>query len=104
MATTVLARIPFTYVNQPLERGELVVLKGSPKDDQLRGLGYFLLYEADKHNKISCLDCGRVFATSGFLEMHRSKKGGCLGPSAPITNIESAILMGVDENRVRVEA
>ncbi len=102
-ATTVFARVPFTYARKPLERGELVVLQGTPRDDQLRSLGYFLVYSVTEHKRVLCETCSKAFAGEGFLTAHKRKKGGCHGESAPITNAETAALLDLDPAKVKVE-
>lgn len=101
--TTVFARIPFMYAKQDLERGEITVLKGSPRDDQLRGLRYLELYNPAIHERKGCDNCGKVFASDGFRIAHRSKKGGCLAPSSEITRDETAMLLDVDPKSVVME-
>ena len=103
MSTLFFARIPFTYVGQDLERGELVVLKGTARDDQLRGLKYFIAFDAHEQTKHRCDNCGKEFCSEGFYLTHKKKKGGCLAPSPDITRAETAMLLDMDVEKVRVE-
>jgi len=103
MSELMIAKIPFTYNRQNLERGELVELKGTPRDDQLRGLNYFVTYDKNEHSRSMCDNCGKIFASDGFRISHKKKPGGCLAPSPEITKAETADLLGVDPLKVKVE-
>jgi hypothetical protein len=103
MSTLYFARIPFTYANQDLERGEILELKGSPRDDQLRGLKYFLAFDSSEHTKNRCDMCGKEFCSEGFYLTHKRKRGGCLAPSPDITKSETAMLLDMDPKKVIVE-
>jgi hypothetical protein len=103
MPNTMVARIPFTYVGQELERGELVELKGTARDDQLRGLKYFLQFDPNEHGKHRCDSCGKIFAYEGFYTAHKKKRGGCLSPGTDITKEETAMLLDLDPAKVKVE-
>jgi hypothetical protein len=96
MADMMIARIPFTYLRQELERGELVELKGTPRDDQLRGLGYFIPFDKHEHGQLVCDMCGKIFASEGFRIAHKRKIGGCKAPSSPITRAETAGLLNIE--------
>jgi len=97
------ARIPFKYAGQPLDRGELIILKGTRRDDQLRGLGYFLKFDPREHTESMCDGCGRKFAGSAFRDEHKRKKGGCLADEQEITKGEFAMLVDKDVKDVQVE-
>ena len=101
--TVVFARVPFTYSHQDLERGEIVTLKGTPRDEQLRGLGFLVAFDPHEHRKLPCDSCGRKFVSDGFLLTHKRKAGGCLAPSPDITKDETAMLLNVDPKKVVVE-
>jgi hypothetical protein len=96
-------RIPFQYGGYKYERGEIFSPKGLPRDAQLLGLGYYLPYDKHEHSLRQCDNCGKQFASEPFYIMHKSKPGGCLAPSAPITKMETAMLLGKEPKEVRVE-
>jgi hypothetical protein len=96
----VIARIPFQYGPQNVERGEVLTLKGFPRDNQLLALRYFIQYDAREHNKQPCPMCGRTFAGYSFLLGHK-KKPNCLAASPEITAEETADLLGIDPKNVR---
>jgi hypothetical protein len=98
-----LARVPFRYVGQNLERGELFSLRGSPRDNQLLGIGYMIPFDKNEHRDMACDNCGKHFATEGFYIAHKSKKGGCLAPSPDITKGETAMLLNIDLQKLTVE-
>ena len=97
------ARIPFTYCNQDLERGEILSLRDSPRDNQLRGLKYFIAFDPAEHTKQRCDMCGKEFCAEGFYLMHKRKIGGCKAPSPDITKVETAMLLDLDPQKVTVE-
>lgn len=99
----VIARIPFKYMGNELERGEVVELRGSARDEQLRGLGYFIAYDKNEHGEMVCDNCSKRFASDGFRLAHKKKLGGCLAPSSPISRAETAELLGVEEKKVKIE-
>ena len=100
--TEVFAKVPFNYGGQDLERGEIIHLRGLPRDNQLVNLKYFIRYAEGEHSKQSCLKCGKIFAGHSFLLGHK-RKPDCLTPSSGITNEETAELLGTDTSRVRVD-
>ena len=99
----VIARVPFRYNKKELERGELATLQGTPRDQQLMGLGYFLPFSKHEHEDKMCDNCGKHFCSESFYIQHKKKPGGCLAPSSPINKAETAMLLDVDPKKVRVE-
>ena len=102
MATLYFARVPFTYANQDLERGEILELKNTARDNQLRGLKYFLPFDPIEHSKHQCDGCGKIFCSEGFYLTHK-RKPSCISPSAEITKAETAMLLEMDPLKVKVE-
>lgn len=96
------ARVPFTYDGLELERGELLALRGTPRDGQLRGLKYFLPFDPSEHSKKPCDMCGKVFVSEGFYLTHK-RKPSCKAPSPGITKAETAMLLEMDVKDVKVE-
>lgn len=96
------ARIPFLYAGQNLDRGEILMLKGTPRDEQLIGLRYFAPFVSKEHSVFQCDDCGRQFIGEGHRLAHRRKKGGCLAVTQKITNADTADLLEVDPNNLRM--
>lgn len=96
----VIAKIPFQYGPQQLERGEIISLRGFPRDNQLIALKYFLQYDPREHQKQNCPMCGKSFAGYSFLLAHK-KKPNCLAESPDITTEETADLLGIDPKNVR---
>jgi hypothetical protein len=47
--------------------------------------------------------CSKKFANEGFYLTHKRKVGGCMAPSTEITKAETAMLLEVDLDKVKVE-
>lgn len=97
----VFAKVPFGYGGQELERGEVITLRGLPRDSQLMNLKYLIQFDAREHEKQSCMQCGKVFAGYSFLLGHK-KKPDCMAASGEITTEETAELLGVDVEKARI--
>lgn len=98
----VYAKIPFNYGGQELERGEVISLRGLPRDNQLVNLRYFIKVDSREHDKQACLSCGKIFAGYSYLQGHK-RKPDCLAPSPEITREETAELIGADAAKARIE-
>ena len=92
MTSKVIAKVPFTYMKQVLERGEIFNLRNSPRDEQLLGLRYLILFNTKEHYTNPCDGCGKKFASPSSLNAHR-KKENCLAPGKEITDSESRELV-----------
>jgi hypothetical protein len=97
----VFAKVPFMYGGQNLERGEVINLRGLPRDTQLVRLKYFIEFAEGEHTEQSCPTCGKKFATYSYLLGHK-RKPDCLSPSSDITKEETAELLGVDIEKARI--
>ena len=98
----VIAKVPFTYNGQDLERGEGFRLRGFLNDDKLRGLGYVVVSDVKREKFQKCDNCTKSFMTIYHLQSHKAKKGGCLGKAKDITNQELAKLAGKDPSTFRM--
>ena len=87
---------PFTYVKQPLDRGEIFETKPeSPKNAQLQGLRFFVPFDPGQHETKSCDGCGRKFA-SELAYLEHKKKPTCLSDSQEITQQDVSEMVGRD--------
>lgn len=98
----VFAKFPFGYGEKHLDRGELIELRGFPRDNQLLGLRYFIPYNKSEHEDVACSVCGRHFMSHGALTEHR-RKPDCFDDSATPTKRDAAELLGVGLDKVVVE-
>ena len=111
MGLEVLARFPFKYARTDLDRGEIIELRGTRRDEQLLGLRYFTKYDPTKFSKKKCGTCSRLFASERYLFEHKRKKGGCTSVEQKTTKLDTAQLLNVnvenlkmpDETPVRVD-
>ena len=97
----VFAKIPFQYGTQQLERGEVLMLRNLPRDNQLVALKYLIQFDAREHDKQTCPDCGKVFSGYSYLLGHR-RKPNCLAASPEITIEETAELIGANPETTKI--
>lgn len=104
MGLEVLTRFPFKYAGTDLDRGELIELRGTRRDEQLLGLRYFVKYDPTKFSKKKCErdGCGRLFAGEQYLFEHQRKKGGCMSVEQKTTKLDTAQLLNVDVENLRM--
>ena len=104
MGRRVFAKFPFKYARTNLDRGEVIELKGTPNDERLVGLNYFVMYDPvrDALSKCERDGCQRVFAGPQYLLEHRKKKGGCMSVEQKTTNRDTAELLGVDVQNLKM--
>lgn len=98
-----IARIPFEYAGKQLDRGEIFETKNAPNDNRLFGLRYMIPFDVVHHERKACPNCGRAFMSEDTLIGHK-KKVDCFAPTQEISKVETAELLGVDPERVRVES
>ena len=102
MEKRVVARIPFTYAGQNLDRGQVTRLGGHRNDEKLLGLKYFMPYDPNVYSLKPCDNCGRKFIDDASLFGHKRKED-CKADEQTISSSESEELMGmpsgVEENR-----
>jgi len=104
MGQRVFAKFPWKYARQNLDRGEIIELKGTSRDEQLVGLKYFVVYDPVKNtlNKCERDGCPRVFASPQYLLEHRRKKGGCDSLEQKTTKRDTAELLDVDVQNLKM--
>lgn len=99
----VIARIPFAYMHQDLDRGELTELRGSPRDNLLlSGVKYFVAYDPVHHEIKACDSCGRKFLGHANLLEHR-KKPNCNAVTQEISKKDWADVIEVDPTKVALD-
>lgn len=106
MSTKVVARVPFKYAGNVLDRGELTELKGSPRDEKLLGLKYFILFDPKIHTPQRCDTCTRMFISESALIGHK-KKPTCFSDQSdlqPISTFETAEMVGADPTKFKMES
>jgi len=103
------ARIPFMYgtiVNKSseldgkpryLDRGEVITLRGYPKDQKLVALGY--LVPLKDETVMTCDVCGRKFTADSYSQHKR--KSDCWAEQTNILASDVAELLGVDYDRAK---
>ena len=98
----VFARFPFKYAGDNLDRGELIEFKGTPNDERLLGLKYFVRFDPTRDAPKMCDNCGRKFAGPQYLLGHQKKKGGCMSTEQKTTHRDTAILLDVDPAKLQM--
>ena len=98
----VFARKPFKYAGQDLDRGEILTLRATPRDEQLLGLRYLAPFVSNDHSVFQCDGCGRQFITELHRIGHRQKKGGCMSAEQKMTNADIADLLEIDPEKLKM--
>lgn len=97
----VFARKPFKYAGQDLDRGEILTLRATPRDEQLLSLRYLAPFVSSEHSVFQCDGCGRQFIS----EMHRrghQKKSTCIAVEQEMTKADTADLLEIDLNKLKM--
>ena len=102
MGLKVFARFPQKYAGRELDRGELLEFIGTPNDDRLLGLKYYIRYNPVENAPKTCDNCNRKFAGPQYLLGHQKKKGGCMSLEQKTTNRDTAILLDVPVEKLRM--
>lgn len=102
MGQRVYARFPFKYARRDLDRGELLEFVGTANDERLLGMKYFIRYDPLHDIPTKCDNCSREFAGPQYLLEHRKKKGGCMSVEQKTTNRDTAILLNVDPENLKM--
>lgn len=97
----VFARKPFKYAGQDLDRGEILTLRATPRDEQLLGLGYLSPFKTNDHSVFQCDGCGRQFITEIHRGQHQ-KKSTCPAVEQEMTKADTADLLGVDPEKLKM--
>lgn len=100
--TKVVARLPFTYFHELLDRGQVTTLKGTARDAQLLGLKYFIPYDPVTMHRLVCDMCSRTFISDAMRTAHKSK-ASCNADTQLVTKSDVAALLEKDVKDVQVE-
>ena len=102
MGLRVFARFPQKYAGRNLDRGEMLEFIGTANDERLLGLKYYIRYDPSSHAIKKCDNCSREFGGPQYLLEHKKKKGGCMSLEQKTTKRDTAILLDVDPEKLKM--
>ena len=98
----VIARKPFTYDSENLDRGQVIELHDCRNDDKLLGLKYFELFNASQYSTVKCDDCGAKFVGEQYKLAHRAKED-CKDLQGQFTKRDVAEILDVDPDKLKID-